>query len=98
MRKILPILKNKYFLTGVFFVVWIFFFDSNRLLSTFRYKKELYNVEKERDYYLNEITTNKSLLQLYKTNKKALAKFAREKYMMKKDNEDIFLIVEEESK
>jgi len=96
MKKILPVLKNKYFLVGVFFLVWIIFFDSNRLISVFRYRNELKEIRKEKNYYIEQIQQNKELLHLYQTDKKALEKFAREKYFMKKDNEDVFLIVYEE--
>jgi cell division protein FtsB len=96
MKKILPVLKNKYFLVGIFFVVWIVFFDVNRLISIFRYRSELREVRKEQSYYIEQIQNNKELLHLYQTDKKALEKFAREKYLMKKDDEDVFLIVYEE--
>lgn len=96
MKKFLPILKNKYFLTGVFFIVWIGFFDSNRLISVYRYRTELRDVRKERKYYIDQIENNKEQLHLFQTNRNALEKFAREQYLMKKDNEDVFLIVYEQ--
>ncbi len=95
-KKILPYLKNKYILLGVFFVVWIIFFDSNRLVTIFRYRAELREVRKEKAYYLNEIEQNKTELEKYKNDNDALEKLAREKYKMKKDNEDVFLIVDDE--
>jgi len=95
-RKLLPYLKNKYILVGVFFVVWIGFFDTNRIVSVMRYRAELKQVQKEKRYYIEEIEKNAKLLELYQNDKKALEKFAREKYFMKKDNEDVFLIVYEE--
>ncbi len=88
-------MKNKYFLVGIFFVVWIVFFDVNRLISVFKYRKELKEVRKEKNYYLEQIAKNRELLELYKTDRKALEKFAREKYLMKKDDEDVFLIIYE---
>ncbi len=96
MKKILPVLKNKYFITGVFFIVWIVFFDSNRLVSVYRYRAELRDVRKQKRYYIEQIENNRSKLQLFETNQKALEKFAREKYLMKKDDEDVFLIVYEQ--
>jgi cell division protein FtsB len=96
MKKILPILKNKFFLVGVFFVVWIVFFDVNRLVSVFRHRAELREVKNEKKYLEEQISNNKYQLHLFKTDKKALEKFAREKYLMKKDDEDVFLIVYEE--
>lgn len=96
MKNILPVLKNKYFLVGAFFIVWVMFFDTNRLISVFKYRKELKEVRKEKNYYMEQITKNRELLELYKTDRKALEKFAREKYLMKKDDEDVFLIIYEQ--
>jgi cell division protein FtsB len=96
MNKVIPLLKNKYLLVGVFFVVWMIFFDTNSFISISKHRKELREVKKEKDYYTSEIIKNKELIDLYKTDKKALEKLAREKYLMKKDNEDVYLIVYEE--
>lgn len=95
MKTIFNIIKNKYLIAILVFLVWIVFFDSNRLISVQRHRNELKKVNREKDYYQKEIEHNKKLLELYQTNIKALENFARENYLMKKDNEDIFLIVEE---
>lgn len=89
-------MKNKYLLVGIFFLVWMVFFDTNSFISLSKHRKELKEIRKEKDYYTEGIATNKELLHLYKTDRKALEKLAREKYLMKKDNEDVFLIVYEE--
>jgi cell division protein DivIC len=86
-------LKNKYLLTGVGFLVWILFFDSRDLITShFRERAELVRLEKSKKYYEQEITTTKQELQQLKTNPTLLEKYAREKYMMKRDNEDLFVI------
>jgi cell division protein DivIC len=87
-------LTNKYLLTAVGFVVWLLFFDARDLLTTLDRQSELKALEKSRDHYITEIeTTNKELEQL-KNDAATLEKYAREKYRMKKDNEDLFIIAD----
>jgi cell division protein DivIC len=86
-------LKNKYLLTGAGFVVWILFFDNRDLITShFREKGELNRLEKSKKYYEQQIATTKLELEQLKSNPALLEKYAREKYLMKKDNEDLFLI------
>ena len=74
-------LKNKYVLTALGFTIWILFIDDRDFISThFRHEQEILAVKTELD-------------QL-KKNPATLEKYAREKYRMKKDNEDVFLIPE----
>lgn len=86
-------LKNKYLLTTVGFVVWILFFDSRDLITThFREKAQLVKLEDSRRYYEQQIETTKKELQELKTNPALVERYAREKYLMKRDNEDLFII------
>ena len=86
-------LKNKYFLTSVGFVVWILFFDNRDFITShFRERAELVKLEKSKQYYEKQIAVTKQELDQLKTNPALLEKYAREKYLMKKDNEDLFLI------
>ena len=71
------------------------FFDKNDIFSQLELTKKLSVLNEEKKYYLNEIEYNKTDLKELRTNPKNLEKFAREKYLMKKDNEDIFVIVQE---
>ena len=89
----LKILKNKYFLTTIAIIAWLLFFDKNDVVSQWDLIQKCKKLEKERDYYLSEIDNNKNELQELQTNKKSLETFAREKYLMKKDNEDVFVFV-----
>lgn len=94
-KRILPVLKSKYFLTTIALAVWITFFDKNDLVSQRDLTKKLNELKKERDYFQSEIEKSEKDMMELKTNPENLEKFAREKYLMKKDNEDIFVIVEE---
>ncbi len=95
MKKILLILRNKYLLTIVGLAVWIAFFDKNDLKTQLELREDVKKLEEERNYYASEIKQITSDIKELNTNPKTLEKFAREKYLMKKDNEDIFVIVEE---
>lgn len=87
------ILKNKYWLTLVVFAVWIAFFDQYDLKTIIKLRKQVYKIEKDRVYYEREIKESKHLLDELTSNKYELEKFAREKYYMKRDDEDVFVIV-----
>lgn len=93
--KIFKIFTNKYVITSLLFIVWILFFDRNNLLSQFSNKQKLKTLQVDRDYYSDEIKRNSADLKELDDNVKSLEKFAREKYLMKRENEDIFLIVRE---
>ena len=95
MKKVLSVLKNKYFLTFIVLLVYISFFDRNDILSQMELTHKLNKLKQEKKYFVDEVEKNKKEMNELKTNPQNLEKFAREKYLMKKDNEDIFVIVEE---
>ena len=87
-------LKNKYSLTLLVFSVWLVFFDHNDLFVQMERTSELKQLEKGRDYYTEQIQEMKKELSELDNDPASLEKAAREKYMMKKDNEDVFIIEE----
>ncbi len=93
MKTLLKIVKNKYLLTIIGLSVWLCFFDRNDLFTQLEMKRKVNKLEGEKQYYQNEISNNKNELVELQTNSKNLEKFAREKYLMKRDNEDVFVIV-----
>ncbi len=95
MRKILPFLKNKYLLTVIGLLVWVIFFDKNDLGTQIELRQQVKQLEKERNYFSQEISVITSDIKELTTNPHTLEKFAREKYLMKRNNEDIFVIVED---
>lgn len=95
MKRLFDLIRNKFFLATVAFVLWMIFFDKNDLFSQYEYHQQLNKLEAEQQFYKDETAkVNKDLDEL-NSNKAKLEKFAREKYLMKKDNEDIFVIVHE---
>lgn len=93
MKKLVELLRNKYFLAIVAFVAWMLFFDKNDVLSQYEYRTEVNKLQQEKDFYLKETAIVKKDLKELDSNMSTAEKFAREKYFMKKDNEDVFVIV-----
>jgi len=86
-------LKNKYLLTLVGFAVWMLFFDDRDLFVTvFKQRQELNDLRKSKQYYEQQITGTQKELDQLKINAFTIEKYAREKYLMKRDNEDLFVI------
>jgi cell division protein FtsB len=93
-KRIPPVLRNFYSLTGILFLVWMMFLDSNDLINRFRLTAKLRSLEHEREYYREKIKeVEEDRAELMGTNE-LLEKFAREKYLMKRDAEDIYIIEE----
>ena len=88
-------LKNKYVITSIIFLVWISFFDQNNWFERLKNMKQLNQLEDDKQYYQTKIKEETKRLKELQTDKENLEKFAREQYLMKKDDEDIFLIIEE---
>ncbi len=88
--------RYKYGLAGAFFIIWMFFFDNHNYFYQRKLSMEIQGLEKDKAYFLEEIEKNKERLLKLKGDKKALEKFAREKYLMKKEDEIIFIFIEEE--
>lgn len=98
MNRLLELIRNKYFLCVAAFVVWMLFFDRNDMIAQYEYRSQLNKLEEEKAFYTKEIASVKQDLNELSTNLSTAEKFAREKYFMKKDNEDVFVIIEEASK
>ncbi|MFI5160407.1 MAG: septum formation initiator family protein [Sphingobacteriales bacterium] len=93
MKRLLNLFRNKYFIVSLAFLVWMVFFDKNDLFSQYQYHHQLSKLKQERDFYQKETAKVHQDLDELTTNKEELEKFAREKYLMKRDNEDVFVIV-----
>jgi len=97
MLKRLPkLFRNFYFSSTLFFLVWMVALDSNNLINRFRLSAKLGNLEDEKEYYEEKIKeVEKDRNELF-GDRESIEKFAREKYLMKKESEDIFIIEEKD--
>jgi cell division protein FtsB len=95
MKRLFNLVKNKFFLVTIAFLVWMVFFDKNDLLSQYQYHQQVSKLKQERDFYKKETEKVSKDLDELNSNPQKLEKFAREKYLMKKDNEDVFVVVKE---
>lgn len=92
LNRIPSFLRTKYFITLTGFVVWISFFDHNDLLTQMERKNDLKELQQSKAYYQKQIAENKKFSKDLQFNASAIEKYAREKYLMKKENEDLFII------
>ena len=88
------VLLNKYLITTIAFIVWMVFFDSNNLITRKRLQEKLDRLNQEKQFYLREIHKDSTLTQELLNDSAKLEKFARERYLMKRDNEDLFLVID----
>ncbi len=97
MNRFSKILGNKYLITGSIFVVWILFFDRNDVGLQLKRVGELQTLKESEKKMDKQIADTREELNLLKTNPKTLEKYAREKYLMKKDNEGLYIITSDSS-
>ena len=90
------ICRRKYFITIVAFTVIIVFLDENSMIRRLEYKHEIMQLKEEIEKYRTDYEENTQRLNEITTNPDDIEQIAREKYLMKKPNEDIFVFEEEE--
>lgn len=87
------ILKNKYGIILLLFAVWMLLFDENNFFRQIKITREYNKVKKEMNFFEQEIKANTQGVKRLSDDPALLEKLARERYMMKKDNEDVYLII-----
>jgi cell division protein FtsB len=87
-------MKNKFFIAGVAFVIWLSSMDRNNFLSQYELQSEVNRLEDQKAFFQSEIDQTRKEKQELLSSPEKLEKFAREKYLMKKDDEDLFIITE----
>lgn len=93
-RKLKSVLLNKYLIVFLFFAVFVTFFDEHNLINRWKSTQKINQLEEELKFYQDEIKSTRQKKNELQSNKENLEKFAREQYLMKKENEDIFIIKE----
>ena len=98
LRVIPSFLRNKFLVAITAFGVWMLFFDKNDLFAQLERRKELQELNKSKDYFTQQIEQERRFSKELKENPATIEKFAREKYFMKRDGEDLFLVEPAEDK
>lgn len=94
LKKIFKIVVNKYTITLLLFGVWMVFFDNSSVLNRMKYKEKLNTLKQEKRVYLDEIKNDSILTEKLLSDTLEMERFARENYLMKKDKEDVFLVID----
>jgi len=94
MKKLFKYSRNFYVLATLFFLFWMIFIDSNNLINQFRLSKKLWDLEDQKEFYLEKKAQIKEEREELMSNPELLEKFARERYFMKKQTEDLYVIVQ----
>lgn len=92
LEKVPSWLKNKYIVTSICFGTWLMFFDDRDVVTQLKQSGEARDLEKSREYYNGQIDLTRKELNQLKSDPGTLEKYAREKYRMKKENEDLFIV------
>jgi cell division protein FtsB len=93
-KKILNFFINKYTITLLAFAVWMVFFDSSSVMNRVKYREKLNSLKQEKHFYLEEIKKDSILSQKLLSDSAEIEKVARESYLMKKEKEDVFLVID----
>jgi cell division protein DivIC len=95
LSKILQKLQNKWIAASLVFIVWMLFFDRNSVVNQIGLISSIHEAESQKEFYIEQFYSDSLALRILKNDTAMLEKFGREKYLMKKPNEDIFLFVED---
>src|SRR4029450_9299027 len=90
-------LKNKFFIAFAAFAVWMLFFDERDVFTMRHHRQGLRELQQSKKYYADQINKEKTELEKLKNSPATLEKYAREKYYMKSDNEDLSLLTEKQA-
>ncbi len=87
---------NKYVITILIFLIIMLFFSHYNLISRWKYDRKINQLETEIDEYKEEIKKNKKKILELKSDNDILERYGREKFYFKKENEDIYIINEDD--
>ena len=91
------IVTNKYIIATLAFILMLFLSDRNSILDQYKLRKQLNKAQEEHEFFKQKIEEAKKQKEELFTSNKNLEKFAREKYLMKKEDEDVFVFVKKDS-
>ncbi len=96
MKKLPSIFRNKFFIAFLVVFAWLMFFDKNNFFQQWRMRSQLKEMQRDREYYLEQIKNDSTAIKKLKEDPDALERYARENYLMKKEGEDIFIIMDDD--
>lgn len=88
---------NIYLLSGIAFLVWMIFFDTNSYLTHKELNKEIKELKTEKEFFKAKLDSENAQYINLKNNRSAREKYARENYFFKRKNEDIFIMVSKDT-
>lgn len=94
MKKLFKYSSNFYVVATLFFFFWMIFIDSNNLVNQIRLSKKLWDLENQKEFYQEKKAQIKAEREALMSNPELLEKFARERYFMKKETEDLYVVVQ----
>lgn len=92
LQRLLAVVKNKYVIATAAFIIWMFFFDPKDWGLIAGRAHKLRELKESEQHLTQQITDTKKELSQLKDNAQTIEKYAREKFYMKKDNEDLFIV------
>ena len=92
MIKLKRLSRNFYFICGILFLVWMLFFDSNDLFLQFQRSKKLHQLKAKKEFYADKIQEVEADRKELLSDEELLVKYAREKYLMRKPTEDLYIV------
>ncbi len=96
MKRLKALSRNYYIVLTAIFFFWMIFFDSNSLIGVYNVKSKIADLEDQKAYYEEKIVEVRETRDELLTDSEKLEKFAREKYLMKREEEDLYVIQTEE--
>ncbi|TDB68783.1 FtsB family cell division protein [Arundinibacter roseus] len=95
LRKAFLFLRKFYAATFIGWLVWIFVIDDNNLFVVWENRQKMLDLERDRSYFIEQVKLVRKEHDEVFGSKALLEKWAREKYMMRKPSEDVYVIVDE---
>ena len=94
LSRIPSFLRNKFFIAGVAFLLWLLFFDRNDFFAQRERRRDLRDLQASKKQYQVQIEPERRFAENLRNDPATIERFARERYGMKRDNEDLFLVAE----
>ncbi|MDC8003502.1 septum formation initiator family protein [Aureisphaera galaxeae] len=95
-NKWFKVLSGTYIIVAILFLVWNFYFDANSYFLHKELREEINSLEETKEFYEEEIKKDRAFIEKMKDSNE-VEKYAREKYYLKRENEDIYIIEHEDS-